>query len=116
MPHPLPRLDRAALKRLRIMGTIEGCSTLLLFFVAMPLKYAAGYPLAVTVVGAVHGVLFVGLCALLALGVSRVPLSRELALLGMLAAIVPFGPFLFDRKLGALEHEGGPSDAGDPAR
>jgi integral membrane protein len=111
-----PPVDRAALQRLRTLGTVEGCSTLLLFFVAMPLKYLAGYPLAVTLVGALHGVLFVGLCLLLALGVARVPLPRELALLGMLAAIVPFGPFLYDRKLRELDRAALPPDAGAAGR
>jgi integral membrane protein len=37
----------------------EGISFLLLLGVAMPLKYAAGLPLAVSVMGTVHGLLFV---------------------------------------------------------
>ena len=37
--------------RLRAMGFIEGMSLLILLFVAMPLKYWAGYPMAVTIVG-----------------------------------------------------------------
>ncbi len=41
------------------MGRIEGVSLLLLLGVAMPLKYLAGQPLAVTVVGSVHGALWV---------------------------------------------------------
>lgn len=95
-------IDARSLEQLRTMGTVEGCSTLLLFFGAMPLKYLAGYPLAVTIVGAIHGVLFVLLCALLVRGIARVPLAPSLASLGIAAAIVPFGPFLYDRKLRAL--------------
>lgn len=95
-------IDARALEQLRTLGTVEGCSTLLLFFGAMPLKYLAGYPLAVTIVGAIHGVLFVLLCALLVRGIERVPLGPALASLGIAAAIVPFGPFLYDRKLRAL--------------
>ncbi|KKJ79704.1 putative membrane protein YdzA, partial [Bacillus subtilis] len=41
--------------RLRTMGFIEGMSLLILLFIAMPLKYWAGLPLAVTIVGSVHG-------------------------------------------------------------
>ena len=47
-----------ALKRLRYIGIIEGVSSLLLFFVAMPIKYVFGSPEYVSVVGMVHGVLF----------------------------------------------------------
>lgn len=45
--------------RLRTMGFIEGMSLLILLFIAMPLKYWAGLPLAVTIVGSVHGGLFI---------------------------------------------------------
>ena len=43
---------------LRRFSLVEGISTLVLFLVAMPLKYVLGYPMAVTYVGWVHGVLF----------------------------------------------------------
>ena len=42
---PLPTVVRW----LRLIGIIEGVSTLTLFGIAMPLKYAAGLPLAVTI-------------------------------------------------------------------
>ena len=42
---------------LRRFSLVEGISTLVLFLVAMPLKYVLGYPMAVTYVGWVHGVL-----------------------------------------------------------
>ena len=38
-------------RRLRQLTLIEGVSTLILFFVAMPLKYLAGMPEAVKVAG-----------------------------------------------------------------
>ena len=41
---------------------VEGVSFLLLLGVAMPLKYMAGMPMAVKVVGWIHGVLFVAFC------------------------------------------------------
>ena len=57
------------LTRLRIAALLEGVSFLVLLGVAMPLKYYADYPMAVTVVGTVHGVLFL-LFALAVLNVS----------------------------------------------
>jgi integral membrane protein len=77
----------------------EGISTLLLFFVAMPLKYLAGMPMAVTVVGSIHGVLFLALVSMLVAAVRRVPISKRLAAAGIVAAVVPFGPFVVDRWL-----------------
>ena len=87
------------LRVLRWTSKTEGVSTLVLFGIAMPLKYWAEMPLAVTVAGALHGVLFVALVLMLALAVRKVPLSIGLAVIGMVAAIIPFGPFWFDRKL-----------------
>jgi integral membrane protein len=54
------------LKTLRILGNIEGVSYLLLLFIAMPMKYYFGMPMAVKIVGMAHGVLFVAYCLLLA--------------------------------------------------
>lgn len=90
------------LKALRALSIVEGVSTLLLFFVAMPLKYAADTPMAVTIVGSVHGVLFTLLVAAFALGHHLVPLPGKLALLGIGAAIIPFGPFMLEPRLKAL--------------
>ena len=46
-------------RRLHLLTLVEGVSTLVLFFVAMPLKYFAGKPEAVKIVGWLHGILFV---------------------------------------------------------
>jgi integral membrane protein len=82
--------------RLRAVGLLEGTSFLVLLFIAMPLKYFAGMPLAVKLVGWAHGLLF--MLYLLTLGHTassrRWPLLRVGA--GFLASVVPFGPFVFD--------------------
>lgn len=92
-------IDRQFLKRLRVLGMTEGVSTLILFGIAMPLKYAAGMPMAVTLAGSIHGVLFMALASMFILGMKRIPLSPKLAVAGIVAAIVPFGPFLLDGRL-----------------
>jgi integral membrane protein len=90
---------------LRHLAIIEGLSFLVLLFVAMPLKYAAGMPVAVRVVGLVHGVLFIALCVILVRTtiVARWKMGR--AALVFLAALLPFGPFLIDRRMKAFEEE-----------
>lgn len=92
-------INHGYLNSLRVLGKVEGTSTLILFFVAMPLKYLAGLPVAVTIAGAVHGLLFMTLVWRFFTAIERVPISRSLALQGVLAAIVPFGPFLLDSRL-----------------
>jgi integral membrane protein len=91
------------LQALRKLSIVEGISTLVLFGIAMPLKYFAGMPMAVRVVGSLHGALFVALVVMLVLAIRKVPLSLGTAALGMVAAVVPGGPFWFDRKLARVE-------------
>jgi integral membrane protein len=88
-----------ALRQLRLVALLEGTSFVVLLFIAMPLKYLAGLPLAVRIVGSVHGVLFlIFLCALYRAGRERGwPLRRWL--IAFVSSVVPFGTFLFDRSL-----------------
>jgi integral membrane protein len=83
----------------RIVGFLEGISYLVLLGIAMPLKYLADMPLAVTIVGGMHGGLFVayiGMSILLAI-LFRWPIGR--LSLAVLASVVPTGTFWFDRHL-----------------
>jgi integral membrane protein len=95
------QIDLQFLGRLRWLSIIEGTSTLVLFGIAMPLKYLADMPRAVRIVGLLHGVLFVCLAMALLLAIRRVPISKRLAAAGIVAAVLPFGPFVFDRWLSA---------------
>ena len=90
-------------RALRHLAIIEGISTLVLFGIAMPLKYFAGMPLAVRIVGSLHGALFVALVVMLLLAIRKVPISPALAAAGIAAAIVPGGPFLLDRHLAPFD-------------
>ena len=89
-------------RALRQLAIVEGVSTLVLFFVAMPLKYFAGMPMAVTVVGSIHGALFVALVVMLLVAIPKVPISLGLAAAGMVAAVVPGGPFFLERRLARI--------------
>ena len=86
-----------------MLSIVEGTSTLLLFGIAMPLKYLADMPLAVRIVGSLHGLLFVLLAIVFLVAIRRVPISKRLAAAGIIAAVLPFGPFVFDRWLDELD-------------
>ena len=87
------------LRQLRLVALLEGSSFLALLFIAMPLKYLAGFPIAVRITGSVHGLLFLMFMAALyrAGRAHDWPLRRWL--LAFVSSIVPFGTFIFDRSL-----------------
>ncbi|WOO42498.1 DUF3817 domain-containing protein [Rubellicoccus peritrichatus] len=88
-----------AIHRLRVIGLIEGISFLLLMGIAMPLKYIWDMPMAVKVVGWAHGVLFIGFCILLLVAMILARWSFARGALFFVAALIPFGPFLVDKRL-----------------
>lgn len=85
--------------RLRTMGFIEGMSLLVLLFIAMPLKYWAHHPLAVTIVGSIHGGLFIVYLFVLAYAAFSVKWPFKWSAAGFIAAFIPFGNFFYDRVL-----------------
>lgn len=97
---PAPGDSRARLiGHLRSVALVEGVSFLVLLGIAMPLKYLAGLPLAVKIVGWAHGALFVWLLIALALVKLLGRWTWRESGLVLLAALLPFGPFFIDRRL-----------------
>lgn len=94
---------RSLIGWLRLIGLVEGTSFLLLLFVAMPLKHLAGKPMAVRVVGMIHGILFLAYLVMLIRVWAKHdwPLKRA-AGFGC-AGLLPFGPFVADRRLRELD-------------
>ena len=90
---------KTALSRFRFIGNAEGTSYLVLLLIAMPLKYWADIPLAVTIVGALHGLLFtLYLFALLHVWIVK-RWSFLRVLIAFLAAFIPIGTYVMDAKL-----------------
>lgn len=86
------------LGRVRLLGLIEGWSFVVLLFIAMPLKYFAGQPMAVKIVGMAHGVLFLALCAAaLQAQVEDEAWPLKRTALVILGALLPFGPFVVEK-------------------
>jgi len=92
-------LFRSPLGWLRIVGFIEGLSYLLLLGVAMPLKYLAGQPEMVRVVGMAHGVLFVAYVLLVLYVMFDLSWSLWKGFLALSASVIPFGTFWADVRL-----------------
>lgn len=104
IPSGVLRIDTPP-ARLRAIAFVEGISYLVLLFVAMPLKYFAGMPLAVRVVGSLHGALFV-LLALLTLQAMRTRgKTFGWGLRIGVASLIPFGTFFLDKELRADDDE-----------
>lgn len=87
------------LGRFRTVAIFEGISFLVLLFIAMPLKYLADKPQAVNIVGWIHGFLFVlymitGLMVMISL-----KWSLKKTATAVFASIIPFGPFILDKKI-----------------
>jgi integral membrane protein len=86
-------------KRFRLIANIEGWSYIILLFIAMPLKYLADLPMAVRIVGMLHGALFVGFCLSLLEMIMRFRWGLFKVILVFLSSLLPFGTFYMDRKL-----------------
>ncbi len=91
--------EAAAIKRFRLIAMLEGISYLVLLCIAMPLKYYAGMPGAVRIVGMAHGVLFVAYGVLVAVLVLRRVWSIGKGAEAMMYSLLPFGTFVLDAKL-----------------
>ncbi len=86
------------------IGYLEGFSFLLLMGVAMPMKYIGGDASMVSLVGSLHGGLFVAYIGLLFLGVGK-HWNFTALIHGFIAAVVPAGPFLFEGMLVSGEYD-----------
>ena len=90
-------LLKTPLGHLRIITFAEGISYLVLLFVAMPLKYFAGYPSAVRSFGMIHGVLFVIFVLYVVICLIKYRWGISKAAIIFVASLIPFANFYVDR-------------------
>ncbi|MCH9814677.1 MAG: DUF3817 domain-containing protein [Epsilonproteobacteria bacterium] len=96
-------METKTLKRFRSIGLIEGISYLVLLFIAMPLKYIWMLPLAVKIVGMLHGILFMLYVALLYKAHVTYKWGWKFSAILFIASLIPFGTFYTDKKLKLIE-------------
>ena len=84
--------------RVRLIGMVEGVSYLVLL-VCSVIKRVAENPLGVKIFGPIHGALFVLLLWVIFQAWGNRSLSTRNAVLAGIASVLPFGPFLIDRRL-----------------
>ncbi|MFN3916635.1 MAG: DUF3817 domain-containing protein [Flavobacteriales bacterium] len=87
------------IKLFLIIGFLEAISYILLLGVAMPLKYIMEVPGPVKYIGWTHGALFLAYLFTLAVLILKHNWKWSYGALGFIAAILPFGPFVFEKYL-----------------
>ncbi|MFN3167932.1 MAG: DUF3817 domain-containing protein [Phycisphaeraceae bacterium] len=98
------------LARLRFVGLIESLSSFALFFIAMPIKYIdalGANPQPVSVVGAIHGGLFILFILLLVIAMRSPGLPPKTVGLALLSSLLPFPfePLVLDPRLKQRQRE-----------
>ena len=96
---PVSRL----LRHLSLMTLVEGTSLIALVLIAVPIKYGLDFPLAVQVVGPIHGALFLWTMGALLTSVFAGRLAATKGAVVFCAALIPFGGLwshrLLDREI-----------------
>jgi integral membrane protein len=88
------------IKRLRVLGFLEGISFISLIFIAVPLKHIFGNPILVRIIGPIHGILFLWfLFITLSVGDELKWEFKDITWKVVLSSLIPFGTFYIDRKI-----------------
>lgn len=91
--------EQDQLRRMRLVSLLEGTTLLLLVLVAVPLKHLAGFAVATTIMGPIHGLAFLLYVWMLIESVAGGGWSRAEALRMVAVAFIPFGAFVNERAL-----------------
>ena len=88
----------STIKIFRITSIAEGVSLLILFGLAMPLKYIFNQPLMVEIIGMLHGILFIAYILFAIYYKFKVTWNFKDFLIVSFSSIIPFGTFYVDKK------------------
>jgi len=87
------------LQKFKYINKIEGISFILLLFIAMPLKYSFGYPMATKIVGMLHGLLVFVFIYQIIEAKKEAEFTWKKTGLYSLLSLIPFGSFYTDKLL-----------------
>jgi integral membrane protein len=93
------KTNNTTLTWFRRVAIAEGISFLVLLLIAMPLKYLAGLPQMVKIVGWAHGVLFVAFLALAFEVKSLLNKNYSWMVQAFVASLLPAGTFVLDKRM-----------------
>lgn len=88
------------LLKFKWINKIEGLSYIILLFVAMPLKYQFGYPVATKIVGSIHGLLVFIFIYQILQAKKEAGFTIQETLVYSILSLIPFGSFYTDKLLG----------------
>ncbi len=96
----------SSIGRLRLLAVMEGLSLIVLLFVSVPLKHLYGVTALSSILGPVHGILFLLFVVnTISLGAEYHWKFQQTTWKVLLACVVPFGTFYIDRKILKPLHE-----------
>ena len=87
------------LQKFRLVNKIEGISFIILLFIAMPLKYSFGYPIATKVMGMLHGLLVFAFIYQIIEAKKEAGFTWKEAAIYSILSLIPFGSFYTDKLL-----------------
>ena len=87
------------LKKFKIINKVEGISFLILLFIAMPMKYSFGIPMATKVVGMLHGLLVFAFIYQIIEAKKEAGFTGKETALYTILSLIPFGSFYTDKQL-----------------
>ena len=82
-----------------IAGMAETCSTVSLYFIAMPLKYLGDNEIMVKLIGPIHGLLWLLYIGLLTLGWIQKKWNMRAVITGGVLSLLPGGPIWLERRM-----------------
>ncbi|WP_175017400.1 DUF3817 domain-containing protein [Rasiella rasia] len=87
-----------SVKTFKIVSTLEAISFLILLGIAVPLKHFWQMPEMVSVVGMIHGILFIAYIIMAYIMKEKLNWSWGTLAIVMICSVLPFGPFYAERK------------------